>query len=323
MKQAQESYKSLNTLKMYLGLNGEDYWHIDYPLYDFPYDGKQYYWDLSKKAELCPGPFDDNGILEFIAQDQKKYKHVISICHYAIGAYEVFIKNKDENFKVSFLKQADWLCENQQKYKGINGVWVNLYPIYMYGLTDESVSSMAQGMGISVLTRAYKLTSNKKYLEAAKAAIEIFFVDVKNGGVLREVSDGFICYEEYSTLDYPSCVLNGYITALLGLYDLILINGFERANVAYEKGLKSLINNLYKWDCKIWSLYDLYNWGTNNYASYFYHNYHVNQLLVMYRITNEKIFLTYSSKWKKSLNNPIFRLVALVKKVLFRLNGRL
>ena len=96
MKQAQNSYKSLNTIKMYLGLNGEDYWHIDYPEYNQPYKGKQYFWNLTKKASQCTGPFDENGILEFVGQDNEKTKHAINICHYAIGAYELFLETNEE-----------------------------------------------------------------------------------------------------------------------------------------------------------------------------------------------------------------------------------
>ena len=275
MKQAQNSYKSLNTIKMYLGLNGEDYWHIDYPEYNQPYKGKQYFWNLTKKASQCTGPFDENGILEFVGQDNEKTKHAINICHYAIGAYELFLETNEEKYKKSFLKHADWLCENQESYNEIEGVWVIKYPIYLYGIIKNSVSAMTQGMGISTLTRAYQLTNNEKYLSIAKKAINVFSKNVPAGGVLRKITDNFICYEEYSTLDRPSCVLNGFITALLGLYDLAKISNYSPALKLYQEGMDSLIQNIHKWDGKTWSYYDLYNKGENNYSSYFYHKYHI------------------------------------------------
>lgn len=322
-KQAQNSYKSLNTLKMYLGLNGEDYWHIDYPEYNQPYSGNEYFWNLTKKVTLYTGSFDQNGIMEFVGQDNKKTKHAINICHYAIGAYEMFLKTNEEKYRLTFLKHADWLCETQETYKGITGVWVIKYPIYLYGITNDSVSAMTQGMAISTLTRAYKLTKNEKYLSVAENGVKIFSKDVLAGGVFRKISENFICYEEYSTLDRPSCVLNGFVTAILGLYDLSEISQNSVSKKLYNQGINSLIQNIHKWDCKIWSFYDLYNKSENNYSSYFYHKYHIKQLNVLYKLTGKKVFLKYSKKWGKTIKNPLYRLIALSKKILFRLNGRL
>ncbi len=323
MKQAQESYKSFNTLKMYLGLNGEDYWHIDYQEYDHPYDGKSYFWDLSQKAVLCTGPFDENGILEFVDADNNKCKHVINICHYAIGAYEMFLKSNDEKYRITFLNHAKWLCDNQEDYHGISGVWILKYPAYLYGLEGNSVSAMAQGMGISTLTRAYLLTNNNKFIISAKEAVNIFSINVLKGGVSRQISDNFLCFEEYSTLDSPSCVLNGFISAILGLYDLLEIDDYSFARELYENGLSSLSENISRWDCKIWSLYDLYIPNTKNYSSYFYHKYHIKQLRALYRITGNEIFLNYSKKWDKYINNPIYKFMALLIKILYRINRRL
>ena len=221
------------------------------------------------------------------------------------------------------MKHADWLCENQESYNEIEGVWVIKYPIYLYGIIKNSVSAMTQGMGISTLTRAYQLTNNEKYLSIAKKAINVFSKNVPAGGVLRKITDNFICYEEYSTLDRPSCVLNGFITALLGLYDLAKISNYSPALKLYQEGMDSLIQNIHKWDGKTWSYYDLYNKGENNYSSYFYHKYHIKQLNVLYKLTGKEIFLRYSKKWNRVINNPFYRLFALSKKIIYRLNGRL
>lgn len=322
MKQAQKSYQSLNTLKMYLGFGGEDYWHIDYAEYDFPYDGHHYFWNLSKKAILCKGPFDEHDIITFNSHDKKLYYHVINLCHYAIGAYEMYLETKKEKWIKTFLKHADWLCETQTIYRKIKGVWINNYPIDLYGIYGSSVSAMTQGIAISTLTRAYLATKNEKYLQSAIKAVEIFKFDIQDGGVVRKLSDNFICYEEYPTQDSPCCVLNGFITALLGLYDLTHIYKSSFIENIYNQGLTSLIKNLYRWDYKWWSLYDLYNWGTNNIASFFYHKYHIKQLSVLYKLTNISTFGLYKGKWEKYLNNSFNRIRALTKKIIFRLNGR-
>jgi len=323
MKQAQHSYKSLNTLKMYLGITGEDYWHIDYNEYTSPYDSRHYFWDLSKKALLCDGPFDENGILKFVGEDGNVYYHIINLCHYAIGAFEVYLQTKNDIWLKIFLKHADWLCRNQKVHHGIEGVWVNNYPIKLYKIFGASVSAMTQGMAISVLTRAYFFTDNKKYLNSAIKAVNIFQYDVCNGGIRRKISQDFICYEEYPTKDSASCVLNGFITAILGLYDLNYIYHDTSVEKIYNTGLFSLLRNLEAWDNKWWSLYDLYDWKTKNIASFFYHKYHIKQLKVLYKLTQEKKFRYYQIKWDNYMRNYFFRIRALLKKTIFRLDGRL
>ena len=308
---------------MYLGLNTEDYWHIDYHEYNSVYNGHNYFWDLTNKAILCKGSFDNRGILEFLGQDGKNYKHVVNIAHYAIGAYELYLRTNEKKWLLSFLKHADWLCDRQTNFKKIEGVWINEYPISLYGLKGGTVSAMTQGFAISVLTRAYLATHNERYLTAAQKAVFVYSINVKNGGVLREISDDFLCYEEYSTIDAPSCVLNGFITAILGLYDLIQVNSYKQAIDLYDKGIKSLSNNLYRWDYNWWSLYDLYSWGTKNVSSYFYHKYHIKQLKVLFKLTGNQIFNEYHKKWQKDIESFSNRFRALIKKSIFRLNGRL
>ena len=82
------------------------------------------------------------------------------------------------------------------------------------------LSAMAQGHGISVLCRAYAATGNRAYFDAALRALAPFAVNASEGGVRNYVFGHFVWYEEYPT-SKGTFVLNGFIYALVGLYDLI------------------------------------------------------------------------------------------------------
>lgn len=45
-------------------------------------------------------------------------------------------------------------------------------------------SAMAQGQAMSLLVRAYLVTSNPKYLQAAVSAMKLFEISSDQGGVL-------------------------------------------------------------------------------------------------------------------------------------------
>lgn len=84
------------------------------------------------------------------------------------------------------------------------------------------LSAMAQGHGMSVLVRAYLATGEINYLHNAELALNSFAVNASAGGVRNYVFDMYPWYEEYPTRDGGTFVLNGFLYALIGLYDLMV-----------------------------------------------------------------------------------------------------
>lgn len=78
------------------------------------------------------------------------------------------------------------------------------------------LSAMAQGHAASLLARAYHLSGDKQYLDAAERSLRPFRVASEHGGV-RASLWGHVWYEEYPTTP-PSLVLNGFIYSLIGMY---------------------------------------------------------------------------------------------------------
>jgi len=321
MKEATQSYKSFNTILMYFGLGKDEYWHIDYPEYDFEYNGKNYFWDISKKATLYDGHFDKNGIYLYDGADGKQYYSVINLAQYALGSYEEYLKNGNKKWYDEFIKHCDWLVDNQEKFINCNGVWINRYPMDIFKLKGEWTSALSQAFGISALTRAYRETNNKKYLDSALLAAKSYSLEIEEGGVYFDNKKGFFCLEEYTTTS-ENCVLNGYISAILSLYDLCEIIKTNEIEYIYLKHIDNLKKSLACWDSKYWSYYNLYSIsGERNIASYFYHLYHIKMLKVLYKITGEKTFIEYASKWNRKRKNLLFCISALVSKIFYRLRN--
>jgi hypothetical protein len=264
---------------------------------------------MSKKATEFNGKKDKDGIMLYLGADKKWYYSVIAMCHYALGAYENYLKSDNKDFLDIFITHCNWLVDNQKKYKNCKGVWINEYPMKIFKLSGKWSSGLAQALGISCLTRAYLETNKKKYLESALKAANAFYVSVADGGVLHEDKEGNIFFEEYTT-EKPSLVLNGNIFAIWSLYDLYNASNDNEIKKMFERSIKSLEKKINRWDTFFWSRYDL--WGEHyNISSYFYHNLHVHQLEILYKLTKIEIFKEYSIKWNRRKVNYIASLSSL------------
>ena len=163
-------------------------------------------------------------------------------------------------------------------------------------------SAMGQGQAMSVLARAFTLTKDRTYLDAAVKALKLFEVDSAQGGVRAKFMGQLDWYEEYPTIP-SSFVLNGFIFSLLGLYDLKLVadgEGKETAERIYNSGMTSLRTNIGMYDTGQGTLYDLRHISAGlapNRARWDYHTTHINQILQLMVIDDSEIFKTVAHRW--------------------------
>ncbi len=218
----------------------------------------------------------------------------VTIAQYALGLWTSVVKN-DREARTNFMIQSDWLTEHLEKRKPSFWVWVHRFPMPMYRLDSDWVSAMAQGEGISVLTRAYHLTKDEKYLNCAFKAFTAFEHNISQGGVSYIDSDGSIWFEEYPHQP-PAHVLNGMISAMFGLYDLSFLTGDKKVSQLFQQSVKTLLRNIANFDCRFGSLYDLYH---RQLAGQKYHNLHIRQLSALYKLTGRKKFKRYADLWQQ------------------------
>ena len=240
----------------------------------------------------------ENGVPFLEHSDGSHVQMPTMIFQYGLGAYDLWLIEKKKEHLNKAITCADWAVENQQD----NGAWSNFFYIY----PDAPYSAMPQGEGASLLLRVHKETADDKYLVAAKKALQYMLLDVNMGGVAKFDGDSLYLLE-YTHLPL---VLNGWIFAFFGLYDMSLVCG--DFNNEMNQTLKTIKEALPKFDCGYWSLYD----EAGKITSPFYHNLHIAQMQGLYLATGEQVFDQYCTKFKKYQDNKFFHARAFLKKAI-------
>lgn len=108
--------------------------------------------------------------------------------------------------------------------------------------------------------------------------------------------------EEYPTSP-DSHVLNGFIYTLASIYGYWRFVADREAENLFKEGILSLKKHLKDYDLGYISLYDQFpRQKASDYESSYvrgYHFIHVQQLLWLYRVTEDRYFLDMAKKWKK------------------------
>jgi hypothetical protein len=198
-----------------------------------------------------------------------------------------------------FMNSADWLVENI-RLRSLGeieyGVWEYVFPLPIYELKPPWVSAMAQSLGVQVLVRAYAVSGERRYLEAAKHAIQAFYVEVKDGGVTYKDSDDEWWFEEYAhPLGRQSRVLNGMEHAVIGILEYYGATRDESGKALVERGLRSLRSQIDRYDAGWWTNYD----ALGRLANRKYHLLNIGLTTKLYDMTGETTFLLLSGKWAK------------------------
>ena len=208
----------------------------------------------------------------------------------------------ENNHEAAFMASARWLLKNQDP----KGGWSTpVRPVLntVVKLKPGWYSSMAQGQAMSVLTRAYHITKNVDFLNAAKRATGLFHVKSKDNGILAIFMNKFKWYEEYP-MTPPLLVLNGFLFSLMGLYDLkMTLPQGERgdAEELFKEGMTSLRAMLLMYDTGSGTMHDLRHLTMDielNLASWAYHVTHVNQLIWVTMIDSDPFYKKVLTRWQ-------------------------
>lgn len=285
-----------------------------------PYDSLgEYYMTFFDKAQY-DGPFDGKGVplLDFRGKIGRQYVPV-AITQYGLGNYNIYKRTGDTNYLEKAILQADWLIENLENNSFGIPVW-NFHFDWEYKekLMAPWYSGLSQGLGISLLTRIYSEKREAIYIETAQKAYIPLELPVEEGGVIYidEENDPWI---EESIIDPPTHVLNGFLWAIWGVWDLYLLTEREQVREQFDSFAKTIEKNLYKYDTGYWSLYELAALRLKMLASPFYHSLHCVQLKIMAELTGKDVFKRYAGRWETYAEKRMNRLRALTGKILFKL----
>jgi hypothetical protein len=191
--------------------------------------------------------------------------------------------------------------------------WPMRVEVAKYGLRPGWCSALAQGQAASAFVRAHLATGDEHYAELATRAAGPLLV-TGGGDLVTDTAAGPILEEAPGVP--PSHVLNGWMSALWGLWDLQLGVDDPRARHAFEAGVSCLLAMLPAYDTGWWTLYGLYPHAIQDLAKPIYHRFHVTQLEVYYRLTARQAFKEIAGRWS-SYDRPSGRALVLAQKATF------
>jgi heparosan-N-sulfate-glucuronate 5-epimerase len=288
----------------------------------------EYYMLFREKADYA-GHYDAAGIpmLDYHGVIGLQY-NPIAIAQWGLANYNCYCQTNDAVHWQKTLKAADWLTANLEQ--NAHGLWVwNHHFDWEYRDTLKApwYSGLAQGQGISLLTRAHAHAGDERFQNAADKAFVALTRPIAEGGVLFEdlLQDRRknLWIEEY-LVDPPTHILNGFIWALWGVLDFWLSCANALAKEIFDRGVETLVRNLARFDTGYWSLYEQPKEERSRtrlkmLASPFYHQLHIVQLRVMSRLTGDTRFAVVAERWEGYARHRSNRTRALVEKSVFKL----
>lgn len=242
----------------------------------------------------------------------------VSLIQWGLGCHERYLAGDGADWLQAARWVADELLEIQQGEGPQAGGWVHDFPYkHTYSLTPPWLSGMAQGEGASLLVRIHRATGERRYADAALAALAPMRTPASEGGVAANLGPGRVP-EEYPTSP-ASYVLNGCIFALWGCYDVAVALTDSGADELAREGIEALADSLQLFDTGWWSRYDLFPHPLVNLASPVYHRLHINQLRAMALIEGDPRFEATAERFESYAASSLNRARAYSAKVLFRL----
>jgi len=279
----------------------------------------EYYMRFVAKADY-PGHYDAAGIplLDYHGAVGLQY-NPIAIAQYGLANDNLYRWTGAAERRRKFLAVADWLVANLEQNPAGLWVWNHHFDWeYRTPLRAPWYSALSQGQGVSLLARAHRETGLAAYRDAAERAFATFETPVAAGGVTLVDAGGYTWFEE-TIVDPPTHILNGFIWAAWGVHDWRLHTGSGAAARLFAEAVRTLRDNLHRFDVGFWSLYEQSGTRLAMLASPFYHHLHVVQLRVMHRLTGESAFDAYARRWEGYRRHPIKRTAALVHKSVYKL----
>jgi heparosan-N-sulfate-glucuronate 5-epimerase len=276
-----------------------------------PHSG--YYNDLRVHvAGHADGPGPDAALraFEWLTRD-RTLVHPVAVVQLGIGAWQQL--DGDTRWREVVARTAHWTVHEMDADGLIPILW--RYP-HTFRLPLPWYSALSQGEAASFLVRAAR-TLEEPELEAVAARAAAPLIDSRFG-LVAATPEGPVL-QEYPT-DPPSHVLNGWIFALWGLYDLSV--SLERPGPyeeAFSAGVEALCARLPLYEiARNWSRYDLFPHPVANIASPFYHRLHIELLTAMDALAHRDAFVRYRAKWAAGADGAADRAIAVARKVMFR-----
>jgi len=202
-----------------------------------------------------------------------------------------YLRRRDQMNLDVFLNQVSWLERNAVLRDDGAVVWPMNFDSQEGATVLKApwISANAQGLVISALVRGWRVTQRPQLLELLNKSWKVFEIEIDHDG-LREVMNGHVLYAEIR----GHRLLDHFLTALLGLYDLLVETGDGAVGQLFAEGIEGLKSMLATWDYrKRWSWYG----GHDYLCPPAYHCLNRVLLSVIARLSDELCLAEYAECW--------------------------
>ncbi|HLZ59296.1 MAG TPA: D-glucuronyl C5-epimerase family protein [Ktedonosporobacter sp.] len=261
--------------------------------------------DMFPLLDLPFGTLDASGVLYNAPRGARPAAYQpTSIAQYALAHWDAYLMNGEDQHQQAFMIQARWLLAHENRLANGIGCWPIPFANPGYDISGPWLSALTQGNVISVFTRAYQLTQENAFLEAARRAVRSFELDILDGGISAPIGNDGVFFEEVAA--YPAAhILNGYLLALFGLYDYVHFTKDSAIEALIQRSVTTLHTLIDGFDASYWSYYDLVH---RRPAIWFYHSLHVILLEALAEYSGCEHCARLATRWGGYLRSPWCRL---------------
>jgi hypothetical protein len=250
-----------------------------------------HYFTYSDSLSWAALRLDPDGIAQCVYPTTGRVYRPAFIAWYGLVNLGHYLRRQDTSKLQIFLKQVDWLERNAVLRPDGALVWPHYFD-QQEGCTYLKapwVSANAQGLVISALVRGWRITQRSELFDLLQASARVFEIDVVRGG-LRDVIHGHTVYTELP----GRAILDHFLTALLGLYDLLLETESSAIRELFNSGIEGLKGLLSTWNYRNkWSWYSSHGYL----CSPDYHTVNRTLLSVLARLSDDPILANYVELW--------------------------
>jgi len=252
--------------------------------------------DMSPLLALAQRMIDQRGIpFETAHAGDRVSYNPVTIAQYALACWNVYLTERDERHRHAFLAQAYWLVEHGVCVADDVSCWPIPFPRREFHAPGPWLSALAQGVGISVLARAYWLTGEEVFLRAARRGVRAFELDILDGGVSTPIGEDGVFFEEVAV--YPAAhTLSGFVPAFFGLQDYIALTGDEHVAALLQRSHATMHALIDEYDTGYWTRDDLLH---RRLASRYEHGLHVMFMEAFARQSGCEHCAALATRWKQ------------------------
>lgn len=270
---------------------------------------------INSRGGNKPFEFDANGVPQIhsyidVEAEKGYYYYPITIGQYALAVFHAWLDTNDEAKKAHFLRIADWFKANAVIDEHLGAYWLTETPKPEFNMHTPWKSAFSQSRAISILLRAWQVTSDTAYLKLASLALQPYLLDTQEGGVRVDGDRSRVFYEEY-VASAPTRILDGGIFALWGVLDYLRAVKEEPQRAQAQQILADGLNGLKAWlpdfDMGYWVYYnrcDLPDYPPNDPCTIGYLRLVVAQLRVMHGMTRDTFFAHTAKRFTAYLRLP-------------------